>query len=53
MLSNLIIHGVKEMNDDTNSCMKNDEEFISSFRNTLEVNREVSSILSYVHILHF
>ena len=38
MLSNLIIHGVKEVNDDTNSCKKNDEEFISSFLNTLEVN---------------
>ena len=37
-LSNLIIHGVKEMNDDTNSCKKKDEGLISSFLNTLEVN---------------
>ena len=37
-LSNLIIHGVKEVNDEANSCKKNDEEFISSFLITLEVN---------------
>ena len=35
---NLIIHGVTEVNDDSNTCKKNDEEFITSLTNILEVN---------------